>query len=147
MTGLVVGKFYPPHKGHKYLIETALEQTEQLFVVVCSKPDQTITAKLRAGWLREIHPEAEIVTLDQTTFDDSSPYSWAERILKTIKQVPDLLFTSEDYGDEYARLLNATHISVDRQRLNIPVSGSDIRSNPEAYWEYLEPCVRRYFLG
>lgn len=25
MRGIVIGKFYPPHKGHNYLIDTALK--------------------------------------------------------------------------------------------------------------------------
>ncbi|MEO8361333.1 MAG: adenylyltransferase/cytidyltransferase family protein, partial [Vicinamibacteria bacterium] len=32
--GFVVGKFYPPHRGHKHLIETARAQVDRLVVMV-----------------------------------------------------------------------------------------------------------------
>ena len=38
--GLVIGKFYPPHRGHKYLIDVATAQADQLDVIVCARPEQ-----------------------------------------------------------------------------------------------------------
>ena len=35
--GLIVGKFYPPHRGHKHLIDTARAQVDDLAVIVCRK--------------------------------------------------------------------------------------------------------------
>ena len=32
--GLVIGKFYPPHRGHKFLIETALNAVDHLDVLI-----------------------------------------------------------------------------------------------------------------
>ena len=32
-TGLVIGKFFPLHKGHQYLIDTALEQVKELTIL------------------------------------------------------------------------------------------------------------------
>ena len=32
------GKFLPPHRGHKLLIDTAQEQSEQVVVITCEKP-------------------------------------------------------------------------------------------------------------
>ena len=53
-TGVVIGKFYPPHRGHKYLIDAAAARVEQLTVVVCGKLEQLLPGELRAAWLREI---------------------------------------------------------------------------------------------
>jgi NAD+ kinase len=36
--GLVVGKFYPSHRGHKLLIDAATAQSDQAVVIVCAKP-------------------------------------------------------------------------------------------------------------
>jgi cytidyltransferase-like protein len=58
--GLIVGKFYPPHKGHSFLIETALKQCDDLAIIVCVKKEETITGKLRAEWLQELHPQARV---------------------------------------------------------------------------------------
>ena len=44
-TGVVIGKFYPPHRGHKYLIDTAAGQVERLTVIVCARAGQTIPGR------------------------------------------------------------------------------------------------------
>lgn len=144
--GLVIGKFNPPHRGHTYLIETALRQVDSLTIIVCAKSGQEIPPELRATWLQEIHPEAEVLILNQDDFDDTDPYAWADHILLLLGFRPDAMFTSESYGDEYARLLGARHVSVDRERKMVPCSASEIRANPMAYLEFLEPCVQAYFL-
>jgi HTH-type transcriptional repressor of NAD biosynthesis genes len=144
--GLVIGKFNPPHRGHKYLIDVALEEADSLAIIVCEKDGQDILAELRATWLQEIHPTAEVLILDQATFDDTNPYAWAESILLLLGFKPDLLFTSEDYGDEYSRLLGAQHVLVDRDRKLVPISATQIRSNPALYLDFLEPVVQSYFM-
>ena len=53
--GFVVGKFYPPHRGHKHLIDTARAQVDRLVVLVPHHPSQRIPGELRRDWLREIH--------------------------------------------------------------------------------------------
>lgn len=58
--GLVVGKFYPPHRGHKFLIETALAQVDHLDIIVCVRLEQWIPGELRRQWLAEIHPTAHV---------------------------------------------------------------------------------------
>ena len=40
--GFVVGKFYPPHRGHKLLIDTARAQVDRLIVLLAHHPSQTI---------------------------------------------------------------------------------------------------------
>jgi NadR type nicotinamide-nucleotide adenylyltransferase len=59
---------------------------------------------------------------------------------------PDVVFTSEAYGDELARRLGARHVPVDRSRELVPVSGTAIRERPLAHWRYLPPPVRPYFV-
>ncbi|MCA9241240.1 MAG: AAA family ATPase, partial [Planctomycetales bacterium] len=61
-------------------------------------------------------------------------------------RAPDVVFTSEDYGLEYARLMGARHVMVDHARTAVPVSGTLIRSAPLEHFEFLEPCVRAYFV-
>ena len=142
--GLVVGKFYPPHRGHKFLIETALAQVDHLDVLVCARADQTISGELRADWLREIHPQAHVRVVDDRGKDDDSQF-WAEYTIQTLGYAPDVVFTSEDYGDAYAQFLGCRHVMVDRTRARVPVSARQIRSAPLRYWEYMEPCVRAHF--
>jgi len=69
---LVVGKFYPPHRGHKYLIETALSQSEHVTVFVFEKQDQIISGELRRSWIKATHPSAEVIVVDDNLPDDDS---------------------------------------------------------------------------
>jgi NadR type nicotinamide-nucleotide adenylyltransferase len=57
-----------------------------------------------------------------------------------------VVFSSEAYGDELARRLGARHVLVDAGRARVPVSASQIRARPLAYWDYLPPPVRLHYL-
>jgi NadR type nicotinamide-nucleotide adenylyltransferase len=143
-TGVVVGKFYPPHRGHKLLIDTAQAQCDRVTVIVCDKPEFFIPGRLRAEWLREIHPGAEVRVITQTLADDDSP-GWAKATIGWLGYVPEAVFTSEDYGEPYARHMGCRHVLVDQARLRVPISGTAVRRDPLGSWDYLEPCVRAYF--
>lgn len=143
--GLVIGKFYPPHRGHKLLIDTAIEQSAHTVVIVCAKPVDTIPGELRARWLREIHPAAEVCVIDDR-YDENDSRVWAENTIGWLGRAPDAVFTSEDYGDRYARLMGARHVMVDRARVRLPICATRVRQDPYANWEFLVPCVRAWFV-
>lgn len=143
-TALVVGKFYPPHLGHKYLIDSASSKAEHLTVLVVDKDEYKIPGELRASWLREIHPDVEVLLREDKLPDDDSE-RWAENTLSWLGYTPQLVFTSEDYGIPYAKALGADHVSVDRFREHLPISGTRVRQNPLENFDFLEPCVKSYF--
>jgi cytidyltransferase-like protein len=69
-TGVVIGKFYPPHRGHKLLIDTASAASD-LTVIICEHPSQKISGALRQAWLQEIHPSVRVVvTPDEWRTED-----------------------------------------------------------------------------
>jgi len=142
--GIVIGKFYPPHKGHKYLIDTACLEVDKLTVIVCDKKGQKIPGTLRAKWLKEMSPKANVIVVDDCLPEDDSQ-AWAKYTLEILGYVPDLVFTSEDYGGHYAKFMGASHKLVDKKRRTVNISATKIRENPLEYWDYLEPCVRAYF--
>jgi NadR type nicotinamide-nucleotide adenylyltransferase len=142
--GLVIGKFYPPHRGHKLLIDVATAQSEQAVVIVCAKPTDTIPGELRGRWLQEIHPDARVMVIDDR-YDENDSRVWAENTIRWLGRAPDAVFTSEDYGDRYAELMGSKHISVDKPRGQVPISGTAVRQDPYAHWEFLEPPVRAWF--
>jgi len=144
-TGLVVGKFYPPHRGHKYLIDTATSQCEQVTVIICWKKEEAISGYLRAKWLQHIHPTARIMVLEDTKLSDDDSEGWAKLTVELLGFVPDAVFTSEHYGDPYAKFMGCVHVLVDRERVRIPISATMVRSDPQKYAHHLEPCVRAYF--
>lgn len=146
-TGIVFGKFYPPHRGHKFLIDSAASQVDELFVIVCDKPGQEPPAPLRAQWLREIHAaqkHVKVLLTPDDLPDDDSP-AWARRTLEILGRAPDLVFTSEDYGEPFSQALGCRHLCVDQSRCTVPISGTAIRQNPWKHWQFLEAPVRAYY--
>ncbi|WNO10852.1 AAA family ATPase [Teredinibacter sp. KSP-S5-2] len=148
--GLVLGKFYPPHLGHQYLIEFAYRYVDQLTIVVEEMPRETLPVALRASWLTSLFPKAEILQLkDQNPQDPSeTPEFWAiwESSLKRIISEPlDYVFASEAYGNPLAKCLDAEFIPVDPNRERYPTSGTQIRQNPYKHWQYLSLPVKQYY--
>ncbi len=144
--GLVVGKFYPPHRGHKYLIDAALSQCESVTVLVLSESNQSISGDLRSAWLKTIHPTADIRHIADTPIGEDDSAGWAKFTIDYLGYVPDAVFTSEEYGHAYALFMGTKHVLVDKDRLVVPISGTKVRSNPLRHFEFLEPCVRKYFV-
>lgn len=149
--GLVIGKFLPPHRGHQHLVEEARRQVDRLSVVVCSLAREPIPGAQRVAWLREMFPDVEILhhTEENPQEPQGQPDFWPlwTRSLRRLYPVgPDLVFSSEDYGDELARRLGARHVLVDRARRRFPVSGQKIREDPMRHWDFLPACVRPHFV-
>lgn len=142
--GLIVGKFYPPHSGHQYLIETALAQVEQLFVIVCQRPDEQPCGELRAAWLRELYPDARVLLVDDC-YDADDSQLWAKLCREWLGFAPEVVFTSEDYGERFAHYLDCRHVLVDHARSKLPISGTRVRANAMNCWQYLTPPVRGYY--
>lgn len=144
MTGVIIGKFYPPHRGHKFLIETALSQVDDLTIIVCDHPSQTISGAQRADWLRQIHPSATVVVTPDDEPDEPEP--WARRTIDILGIRPDMVFTSEKYGHGYAAAMGCRHVLVDQPRSTVPISATEIRADPLEHLEWMEPCVRASFV-
>jgi HTH-type transcriptional regulator, transcriptional repressor of NAD biosynthesis genes len=144
-TGVVIGKFYPPHKGHHYLIETASSQCEQLFVIICWKPEQTVPINVRTACLNEAHPQVTVIPVEDKLADDDTP-GWAAYTIQTIGKKPDVVFSSEDYGEAYAHTMGATHVMVDKKRAIVPCSGTMIRKNPIDHLEWVAPLIRAFYV-
>ncbi len=142
--GVVIGKFLPPHRGHRHLIETALSRCQRVVVIVCGRKTDPIPARLRKLWLREIVPAAEVMRIDDH-YDENDSRVWAENTIRWLGRAPDAVFTSESYGDAYARHMGCVHVMVDQARLTVPCSGTAVRQDPLAMWEHLDPPVRGWF--
>lgn len=149
-TGLILGKFLPPHCGHVELIERAVAAVQKLTILVCSLSREPIPGRQRVEWVGEIAPRAEVlhVTDENPSLPEEHPRFW-EIWMATIRGLlpsgPDVVFSGEPYGEELARRLGARHVLVDRRRSSHP-SGTEIRRDPMAHWEALPACVRPYFV-
>lgn len=149
--GLILGKFLPPHGGHLRLIETARREVEQLTILVCTLQRESIPGAIRADWMTELCPDARVVHVEDEnpSFPNEHPDFWAiwtETIRRHTDAPVDVLFTSEEYGEELARCIGARHRPVDPGRSVTPVSGSEIRNDPFGNWQYIPRVVRPWFV-
>ncbi|SHE14051.1 nicotinamide-nucleotide adenylyltransferase [Chlamydia abortus] len=59
--GLTLGKFAPLHKGHQFMIETALQEVDELIVVIYETDVMTIPLHIRASWIRKLYPAVRVI--------------------------------------------------------------------------------------
>lgn len=143
--GLIVGKFYPFHKGHQHLIEVGLKRSEHLIVMVVSNREkERISAELRASWISATFPALDVRVIDDIGYDDDSR-RWADYTVRLLGRTPDVVITSEKYGVTWAEELSCEHIQVDEPRVTFPISGTIVRSDPLASWDMLPKATRGYF--
>ncbi len=136
MRGVVIGKFYPPHKGHNYLIDTALKNSDEVDVLVVDNPAYKIAAEKRAEWLRARHPGADVRIIPDIYDDDNSP-AWALNTLKFLGYRPDIVYSSEAYGKPWAEAMGCKWVNVDISRHTVPISGTKVRQDMLKSWNYL----------
>lgn len=138
--GMVLGKFMPPHHGHRVVIQAALQQSRRVCLVIAGQSQDRIPVQQRYEWLRAIYPTADVRVLD-VTFPVTDERAWADGVLQACGEVPSVVFSSEGYGQRLAELLDCTHILVDPDRRQVPVSATRIWEDPRAYSQFLEPMV------
>lgn len=149
--GLVIGKFYPPHLGHHYLIDTALDQSAHVTVLVMGTIFDTVSVKDRVKMIEAVHAGSNITVkplLDHAYDDYDSKIIWkAHQTLMENKLdvFPDAVFTSETYGGELADNFNAQHVCVDYKRHHVPISATAIRKDLYLQWNRLHKEVQKYF--
>ncbi|QDV47615.1 Trifunctional NAD biosynthesis/regulator protein NadR [Stieleria neptunia] len=152
-TGMVLGKFLPPHLGHAYLVDFARHYVDELTVVVGTLAAEPIPGRRRYEWMREMFAGTgtRVVHLDQELPQDPSEHPefwrlWEDALRPLIPQPLDYVFASEQYGWKLAEVLGAQFVQVDIDRSVMPVSGTKVREQPLAHWRYLPPCVQSYFV-
>ncbi|MEP0873044.1 AAA family ATPase [Trichocoleus desertorum AS-A10] len=141
--GITIGKFYPFHRGHDYLIQQAKAQVDHLVVLIGSKPTQAIPAAVRANWIRLLHPDVEVIEVAEDIPEASEP--WAARALEVLQgRQPQLAFTSEAYGEPWAAGMGARHVAIDPPRRHFPISGTQLRQDLSTQWPMLTPPAKAY---
>ncbi len=172
--GLVVGKFSPLHRGHEWLLQRAEAACAELFIISYSLPEFSgCGSEERAAWLAELFPRARrlVVTsellrerlpgvkLPANDADDRTHRRFCGLLCREIfRTTVDAVFTSEDYGEGFARELTrffqesdpttpeVRHILVDLARTALPISGTAIRADVHGRREYLSAAVYRFFV-
>jgi len=149
-TGLIVGRFNPPHLGHSYMIEWAAARVEQLVVFVNTRDGELVPGSLRAQWLDELHPNVIVVEVHHaldTNFDDEALWAkWMElfRSRWPLASGPHAVFSSDPYVAGIAARFDAEPVVVDADRVAVPISATQIREAPADHLDRLAPPVRRW---
>jgi HTH-type transcriptional regulator, transcriptional repressor of NAD biosynthesis genes len=148
--GLIVGRFCPPHLGHAHLIDAAAEQVDRLVVMVNTHDTEPIPGELRAQWLAGLHPHVTVVEVHhdlETDFDNEELWAQWMALFRShwpYDHGPDIVFSSEIYGDEIARRFGAAAVAVDPDRRAVPISATQIRERPLEHLDFLAPPVRAW---
>ena len=150
MNGLVIGKFMPPHQGHLHLFDFARHRSTELTIVVERIAGEPIDSAVRAAWVAELVPGARVLHLDrhmpQQPSDTPEFWSiWRRTLVALVDRPIDLVFASETYGGRLAQELGARFIPVDPKRHAVPISATQVRSDPAAVWPMLPPPVRAHY--
>ena len=153
-TGLIVGKFYPFHKGHQFLVETGLANVDHLTVMLCEIEGGSkygdISAETRADWIRTLYPQADVrIYFHDESMDDDTPAAseiWGKATIEFLGYAPDLVFTSENYGEFYAKAMGSKHHLVDLKRKKVNISGTKIRKDPIEHWDKMHDIVKPHFV-
>ena len=145
--GLTLGKYAPFHKGHQYVIETALREMDKVIVIIYDAPEiTTVPLNIRADQIRRLYPQVTVTE----AWDGPSEVGDSPEIRKkhedyiihnlNIKHV-DAFYSSEFYGLHVSRALRAANRIVDKERIAYNISSTLIRQNPYKYRKYLDPLV------
>jgi len=149
-SGLVLGKFMPPHAGHQFLCDFARAACDRLTILVCSLPGDAMPGERRAAWMRELYPDCRVVWCDEVVPQEPAESPdfwpvWRDLIARHVGPV-DAVFASEDYGHRLAAELGARFIPCDPMREAVPVSATAIRAHPFGAWSFIPRPVRPWFV-
>jgi HTH-type transcriptional repressor of NAD biosynthesis genes len=156
--GLVIGKFYPPHLGHEYLIRSAALHSSAVTVAVLGSSVESLSIAQRVQWLQNAFadtPQVRIIgALDDVPVNYGDDTIWQAHVDimrdavthagRTFTPLPkvDAVFSSEAYGDRLASYFNCKHVCLDQSRSLYPTSGTAVRADVPGQWHMLSPAVQ-----
>jgi HTH-type transcriptional regulator, transcriptional repressor of NAD biosynthesis genes len=149
-TGLIVGRFNPPHLGHSYMIDWAAARCDTLVVFVNTRDGEAVPGSVRAGWLGDLHSQVRVIEVRHdldTNWDDEDLWARWMALFRDrwpLSTGPHAVFSSDTYVSEIARRFGVDSVSVDPERTTVPISATMIRENPAAHLDTVAPPVRTW---
>lgn len=154
--GLTLGKFAPLHRGHQFLIETALAEMDEVIVMIYDCPETTdVPLSVRANWVRQLYPTVRVIEAwdGPTDIGDTPAIKQAHEtyVLRQLQgQRVTHFYSREFYGEHMSVALGAINRLVDwtsdstwEHRTAVPISATQIRTSPYAHRQYVHPVVYR----
>lgn len=129
--GLIVGKFFPPHEGHLYLIRSAAQFCKKVTVIIDDHSHPTLPVDIR-----------EQAIVEAIEFRNVHVESSLRKFLQSRGKTIDAFFTS---GNKYAFIgekLKSTVVNVDRSVF--PITSAYIRENTTASWSSILQLAQSY---
>ena len=111
--GLILGKFAPFHVGHERLIEIALKEVDEVYVIIYDCPNLTsIPLNVRASWVRRLFPKVNVIEgWDAPNRHEDTPdvKKLQEEYVKSVLNGKKIthFFSSEYYGEHMSKALGA----------------------------------------
>lgn len=145
--GFTLGKFAPLHKSHQFLIEFALQQVDHLSVVIYACDElPSCSLQTRINWITQLYPTVQVIEAPDGPKEVGYSIEITQKHDAYLKQLLkgqsfDCFFSSEPYGEHISRAFNCKDIRVDQERTNVPISGTQVRSNVNMCAEFLSPLV------
>lgn len=144
--GFTIGKFAPLHKGHEYLIETAIKEMDDFYIVIYDTNIIDVDIKKRAKWIKKLYPNVNIIyaynSPKQYGLDKESVDIQMNYLIPLIKDISFTHFySSELYGEKVAEYLNIENRIIDIERKNVPISAKKIRENYTENKSFIEEFI------
>lgn len=146
--GLVFGKYMPLHRGHQFVIDRALAECDDVTIVIYDSAPKgrypPMPLQKRLGWLEMLYPQAEnIIGLKDPIQENSDDPIYAQVYADQLAPLGkfDRLFTSEPRYQDFADRLGAEHVLVDEERISVPISGTEIRSDLFQYRGWIDSLI------
>ncbi|HEX9061399.1 MAG TPA: AAA family ATPase [Clostridia bacterium] len=145
-TGLVLGKFAPLHKGHQFMIETAIKEMDEVYVMIYDTDLIEVPLHIRSRWIRTLYPSVKVIE----AWDGPQEVGDTPRIKKLNEDYILLrldginithFYSNEFYGEHVSIALKAENRQIDRNRDVNRISATMIRENPFKYREFVSPLV------
>lgn len=144
--GFTIGKYAPYHKGHKYLIDKALQDMDEFYVVIYDTPQLKISMETKIRWIQKDFKQVKILKAfnspTQYGLDEKSvniQMAYLTNILGNIKVTH--FYSSEEYGQYVANYLGIKNVVVDKERKRFAIHASDIRKDIDSYQSYVNEEV------
>lgn len=155
--GMYGGSFDPLHLGHVHNMIKAAALCEELYIVIswCHKRDKT-SPKLRCRWILNCTrhlPGVKILMIEDNALSKeqyNAANFWEQGacdIKAAIGKPIDVVFCGSDYRGtgRFEALYGPESEVVYFDRTQVPISSTQIRSNPLQYWDYLPAVCRPYY--